>query len=300
MTNQNIHPAYDRETLVRHFPDEGDLLRFLYTEELLSQRAISQILGCCEATVLHKMQRYQIPTRPKANAQLLRQGHCKHSFDGNTCQKAYMIGFCVGDCHARQLHERGLTIRVESSSTRIEQLVLFTMLFSPFGHVWKGNPDRLGKIVVVAYLDLSFGFLLDLKDEIPDCVVDEESFFAFLAGYVDAEGHFGINSRGQAELRIQTDDANILRQIHIRLVQASIQSPKPWICKPQGYTDGRGIVSRHDCWSLQITKKDSLLRLSERLTPYLQHAKRLQDMEVALANIRERSGIKRRSSPVSP
>ena len=300
MTNQSIHPVYDRETLMRRFPDEGDLLRFLYTEELLSQQAISRILGCCETTVLHKMQRYHTPTRPKASAQILRQGHCKRSFDGNTCQKAYMIGFCVGDCHARQLHERGLTIRVDSSSTRMEQIVLFTTLFSPYCHVLKGNADQRGKIVIVAYLDLSFRFLLELGDEIPDCAVDEEGFFAFLAGYVDAEGHFGINSRGQAELRIQTCDANILHQIHIRLTQAGIQCPKPWICRPQGYTDGRGIVSRRDCWSVQITKKDSLLRLSERLTPYLQHPKRLQDMEVALANIAERSGVKRRSSPISP
>jgi len=291
---------YDKSEPLSRFPNEEELIRYLYEEERLTQQQISQILGCCKATVLYKMRRYDIKARSKAEAQIIRHGHLRHSFDGDDRHRAYLIGFCVGDCHTRKLHETGLTIRVDCSSTRLEQIDLFDSLFSSFGHVWRSRPDEKGKILIVAYLDQSFDFLLDLKDEIPDFIrANDESFFAFFAGYTDAEGYMGINYRGQAEFRLQSYDRNILHQIHAMLLKVDIQCPKPWINRPKGYTDGKGIRSNRDCWCLQISGKNSLLTLFERITPYLQHPKRIQDMERALRNIEERSQSRQGVTPLS-
>ncbi|MBU0492412.1 MAG: hypothetical protein KKA73_26000 [Chloroflexi bacterium] len=266
------------------------MIRYLYEEKLLSQQQVGQILGCSKTAILYKMRQHGIKTRSKAEAQLIRHGHLKRNFNGDERQRAYLIGFCVGDGHVKRLHEGGLTIRVDCSSTRPEQIELFENLFSPFGHIWKGAPDQRGKVVIASYLNLSFDFLLDLEDEIPPfALADEDNFSAFLAGYIDAEGHIGINSRKQAELRLQSCDRNILHQTHVSLVKLGITGPKPWINRPEGYTDGQGVTSRRDCWCLQITAKSSLVRLFGKIGPYLRHSKRVHDMNMALRNIEKRS-----------
>ena len=82
----------------------------LYQDEKLSQEHIAAIYGCSQALVWLKMREYGIPSRSHAEAGILASGygHLRRDFDWDQVTRAYYIGFCRGDIHARMRHERTL------------------------------------------------------------------------------------------------------------------------------------------------------------------------------------------------
>lgn len=265
-------------------------LRRLYVDERLSQRRVAENFGCHQVTVLRRMQEHSIKPRSRAKSIIIAKGyaHERRDFDGNLTEKAYLIGFVVGDCTATK-YENGLTIVIECSTTKQEQIELFEKLFKPYGHVHVSKPDGRGKVDLDAHLNSTFSFLLDLKDEIPAWILaGEETFFAFWAGYIDAEGSIGIY-RGYARLRLNSYDVNILHQAHAALLGAGIMLPKPKLAVPKGHVTRQGIRYNQDLWYLESGAKATLLKLFARIAPYLKHAKRVQDMHSAIANIRQRN-----------
>jgi hypothetical protein len=191
-------------------------------------------------------------------------------------------------------NEGGQTIVISCGSTKREQIELFISLFSPYGHVHKRKPGKSGQIDVEAYLNMSFAFLLDLPDAIPTSVLaDPEAFFAFLAGNIDAEGCIGIYN-GRARFCLGSCDKNILHQTYFTLTKMDIKCPKPRITRPKGYVDKDGHKLHRDLWRLEIYRRDSLIKLFERIGPYLRHPKRIKDMKAAIRNIEERNARRRR------
>lgn len=268
-----------------------DDLRCLYQDEGLSQAQIAAIYGCSQALVWLKMREYGIPSRSHADAGILAGGysHLRRDFNGDQMTRAYYIGFCRGDVHARTIHEGGQTIEASCGSSKTAQIKLFNALFAPYGHIWQREPDKRGRVWMIAFLNLSFDFLLDLQDMIPDWILaDSEAFCAFLAGYTDAEGSIWI-SNGYAAFALCSYDKNILYQIHGALLELGVESPPPRIHCPKGYTNKYGIRYSKDYWEIKIGAKRALLRLFDLLEPYLKHAKRRQDMMKARANIEERN-----------
>jgi len=266
-------------------------LRRLHDKEKLSQEKIAQALGRSSSTVLRRMHEYGIEPRTKAEAALLAHGHAhlRHDFDGDPKEKAYLIGFCKGDARVSLLHKDGQTISVEGHSSQPKQTELFVKLFSPYGYVYIGEPSKGGSVKVIAYLNLTFSFLLDLEDNIPfGILADNNTFFAFLAGYIDAEGHIGVYN-GRAMFGLRSYDKNILMQLHSALLTVGIECPRPRIAVPKGYTDKLGRSLRQDYWCLELGAKASLLLLFKRIAPYLKHAKRVRDMQAAIKNIKERN-----------
>ena len=265
-------------------------LRRLYEEEGSSQREIAQVFSCSQGTVWKRMQLYGIATRSLAEAQIASKGHAhlRHDFSGDIYEKAYLIGFGRGDLYCLMPHENSQTIVVQCGSTRPEQVELFKNLFASYGHVWIGNPDKRGAVQMAVYLNMTFAFLLDLEDAIPDWILgDDETFLAFLAGYVDAEGHVGTGAK--ALCRIASYDKNILHQSHAVLLKLGVACPPPWIETPAGYVTADGYSYRQDYWCLNIAAKSSLLLFLDLIDPYLKHAGRRQDMEKARANIKARN-----------
>jgi TyrR family helix-turn-helix protein len=268
-----------------------DDLRRLYQEEKLSQEQIAAIYGCSQALVWLKMCEYGIPSRSHADAGILASGYSqlRHDFDRDQVARAYYIGFYRGDIHARMRHKGSQTIEVSCGSSKRAQIELFKTLFAPYGHIWQREPDKRGRVWMIAFLNLSFNFLLDLQDMIPDWILaDPEVFRAFLAGYTDAEGSIWI-SKGYAAFALCSCDKNILHQIHSALLELGVECPSPRIHYPKGYTNKYGIRYSKDYWELKTGAKRALLRLFDLLEPYLKHAKRRQDMMKARANIEERN-----------
>ncbi len=270
-----------------NIPEEE--LRELYEVQKLSTINIGEIYGCSHRTVLNKMAEYGIESRTISEAMALVEGHPKTDFSGDLAEKAYLIGFCLGDLYAAMISETGHTIWLSCSTTKQEQVELIKELFQRYGRVHVGTYSE-GRFEIDCYLNMTFDFLLPKQDIIESWIVEEpiKYFIPFLAGYTDAEGHIGV-SKGIAVFSLASCDRNILHQCYDVLASIGITFPKPRIKKEKGYTDKRGITYSEDYWELATARKDSLLRLFDLLDPYLKHAKRRRDMELARANIEERN-----------
>src|SRR5207247_5680529 len=107
-------------------------------------------------------------------------------------EMAYLVGFRHGDLHVELVVN---TIVVKCTSTRAEQVELFRELFEPYGHVYTDEATlsrrKRQSIGMIARLNRTFDFLLPKQDQLPEWVRESDAtFFAFFAGYLDAEGYF--------------------------------------------------------------------------------------------------------------
>ena len=270
-----------------------DLYR-LYHQQKKSQRQIASLYGCSQSLISLKMREYGIPSRSRSEALLVARGHAHllRDFDGTPVEKAYYIGFCCGDVHVRKRSPGGQTLEASCGSSRPAQISLFRDLFSPYGHIWQRSPDQRGRIWISASLNMSFAFLLDLRDEIPRWIrEDKDAFLAFLAGYTDAEGSIWV-SQGYAAIAWCSYDRNILHQIHNQLKHWGIDAPAPRIHCRRGYTNKYGIRYRRNYWSLKLAAQRSLLVLFGWLAPHLRHADRIQAVGKARKAILKRLGAR--------
>jgi hypothetical protein len=141
-------------------------------------------------------------------------------------------------------------------------------------------------------LNDSFDFLLPKEDCVPDWILaEEECFFAFFAGYVDAEGSIRVDRRGIARFDVYSYDKNTLLQSQAKLVAAGAACRPPRLLVPAGRQSSSGIISRKNLWGFSVHRKASLDTLFARLDPYLKHSKRRQDMDRAWDNVKKRQTI---------
>ena len=266
-----------------------DELRRLYEEEKLTQIEIAERLGCSYAAVQRRMYKHNIISRSKVEINHMRYDTFRRDFDGDDQLKAYMLGFCKGDIHVWVRDKNSETIRLMSSTTKDEQETLFRELFEPYGHIYVNRTGERKIARMVAFVNLTFDFLREEKDQIPDWVLaDEETFLAFFAGYVDAEGSIGVYN-GYAVFKLDTGDKNIIFQSYERLQEAGILFAAPTMTAPKGFIRNSGLPYNQDMWRLKTLGKSTLLALFERIKPYLRHKKRIDDMHKAIANVNERN-----------
>lgn len=77
-TIEKLRCLRDEGELSRRFPDEGELIYYLYDEEKLSQRQIGTILGRSQWYVRDRMQRYDIKARSLNEAMIIAHSHAGH------------------------------------------------------------------------------------------------------------------------------------------------------------------------------------------------------------------------------
>lgn len=111
---------------------------------------------------------------------------------------------------------------------------------------------------------------------------DENRAWAFTAGYVDAEGTFGLN-QGRGRFKIDAYDKDILLDIHHLFLKEGITSRSRVIAR-QG-EDDYGWVWKQDVWRVSVNEARSLEILIECLQPYLRHGKRKRDAQIVKRNI---------------
>jgi hypothetical protein len=129
------------------------------------------------------------------------------------------------------------------------------------------------------------------EDRIPAWILnDEECFFAFMAGYVDAEGSIKVDRRGFARFNLHSYDRGILSQAQARLVEAGVICPPLRLDVPAGRCNKYGITSRKNLWGFSVNRKLSLDTLFDHLDPHLKHRKRRQDMHHAWDTVKRRMG----------
>lgn len=257
-------------------------LKELYINRKLSSRKIAKVYNCAYSTIDRKIKNYGFKIRNLAQAHII---YPRKSFNGNLFNKAYLIGFSIGDLRVRKVYKNSETISIDCASTKSQQIKLIRDLFKPYGRVWVSKKDERGKRQIQAQLDLSFDFLLDLGSHIDCWIINNKDYFsAFLAGFTDAEGSFYISS-GKAFYSLGNYNKKILNQIYRKLIRLRICCLKPKSDNTKGYKDRQGYIRKDNYYSLRIGRKQVLMRLFELIGCYLRHDKRRADMDKAKRNI---------------
>lgn len=125
-------PRRTPHELTSNIPSKDELFH-LYINKKLSTWKIEKEYGYSRGTIHRKLKEYGIKTRDLATANIKYE---KLDFSGNLIEKAYIIGFRLGDLRVRKYYKNSKTICVGCSSTIPEQITLIKQLFSEYGHVW--------------------------------------------------------------------------------------------------------------------------------------------------------------------
>ena len=264
----------------------------LYTQKKLSSYQIARKLNCSQWTVMNRLFIYKIPTRTIQQGKALTPPKYKRiDFNGTLEEKAYLIGFRLGDLHVRKTHPDSPTINVNSNSTKKEQVELFRKLFSKYSHVNENGPDKRGAIKSRCYLNKSFDFLLPKTSKVPFWILkSKKNSISFFVGYIDAEATFSINHRNQPVFAIHTQDKEILKTIQSKILPSIgietkfhfVRSINSVMCN---------VTSNKDVFRIQLYNKNDLNKLLKTVLPLIKHEKRKVDaLEVLnLINKDERS-----------
>ena len=261
----------------------------LYVDDGLSLEAVAARVGCSLTTIHRRLTAAGVARREGGSGAL----YTRAAFSGNLCDKAYLIGLRIGDLHVAM--EGSRTIVVKCTSTRDEQVQLFRELFEPYGHVYTDEAGLAGRkrqsIGMEVRLNMTFDFLLPKQDAAPEWILhSDEPFFAFLAGYIDAEGYVRTYLppgylTPQVRVEIRSYDLVLLGQLADGLNARGIACPPARLRVLAGYTNKYGVRSNRDLWGLGIHRLDSLDRLFAKIDPYLRHARRRRDMMTAITAI---------------
>lgn len=260
-----------------------------YIKQRLSSRKIAKIYKCAYSTIDRKVKGFGFETRTLANAHII---YKRSDFSGNMAEKAYLLGFRIGDLRVRKVYKNSETIHVDCGSTKMEQIDLISRLFSSYGRVWISKPSKANKIQIECFLNNSFNFLLEVNPSIIESwIVSKRTYYAnFLAGFTDAEGSIFI-SAGKATYALGNYNKKLLLQIKEYLQQFGIESRSIVRSVRKGLIASHGYRYNHDYWTLTISRKTELLKLFKFIGPYLKHAKRINQMEIAINNITLRNKL---------
>lgn len=283
-------------------------LNELYWQKELSAYKIAELYNCSPSAIAHKLRKFDIPRRTDVEGVILTNNercrkiakavnkYPKKDFNGSDPEKSYLIGFSLGDMNVSK-KKYGETIYVSSCTTKKEQVMLMNDLFKKFGHthINKNKKDtkkgRIDNFHFTAYLNSSFDFLLNKKDNIEEWVLESNTnFIHFLAGYIDAEGSFGVYN-GFGEFALGSYDKNIIGKIYHRLKFFNIEPETPRIMVKGGYIDKRGVRTFKDLWSLRIRRKNELYKFINLVHPYIRHGKRKRDLLKVKENVYLRTTV---------
>lgn len=253
----------------------------LLKEKGFSVKEIAQHFNCNQYTIRRKMDEYNISYRIKGESIT---HYTKKNFSVNLFEAAYLIGFRLGDLAVRK---EGNLIHVKMSTTRQEQVELFQKLFDQYTYVRMSKPDKLNAVKLDCYFNDSFNFFLRKKDSIPNWICRNNGYLtAFAAGYIDAEGSFGIY-QGRARFKIDSYDKNILHRIHYWFTKKMINSKLRLIGR-KGQLRPEGYHFNNDLWRLNVNEAQSLIKFINIIKPFVKHRKRFKDINRCLVNIKTR------------
>lgn len=254
----------------------------LYWQEHKSSIEIAKIYSCHSMTIRNRIRELDIPKRSASDA---RMRYPKQDFSGNILEKAYVLGFRLGDLNVYQTSSRSDLIIVRCHTSQSVQVDLMKVLFSTYGRITVS--DSIYGYNINCYLNKTFAFLLPKHRKIPKWITEVEGApWSFIAGYVDAEGYFGLN-QFKARFKIDSYDIYILQGIVYILQKWSIDVKFRQIAT-QGQPQYSAGIFHKDLWRLDINEARSLLSFIQRVSPYIKHKKRKTDMIKCQNNIQDR------------
>jgi len=264
-------------------------LRHLYCEKKMTIRAIGELVGCCRETVVSRIKDCGLHLRKLGEWQTK---YKKQDFSGDEIEKAYLLGFRMGDLSVHRPYKNSKIIVVRCHTTQQDQIRVMENLFQKYGSLvisrsWSG--DKKPSFIVNCNLNKSFFFLIPSKfNQLNFRTVKRiNNSAAFVAGYTDAEGNFIIN-QGKARFKIDSYDYFILNWIYKWAGENEIKARLRLIASKgsKGYNKGRPL--RKNLWRLNINEAYSLLRFCALILPFSKHRKRIKDMLACALNIIQR------------
>lgn len=261
-----------RNVEIRHYPNKINLsdtkLRSLYLSKHMSTWEIERRFGYSRSTIHRHVRKLGI-NRDLATSHFI---YKRRSFPEDLKLKAYLQGFAIGDLRVRKVGKLSKTIKVDCESTKKDQVSLFKSLFGNYGRVWTSKTGKSGKIQMETFLDESFSFLLDVKDNYGWVANKNEYFVSFFAGFVDAEGSFFISkiphfSLGNYNLTLLRFFKRFLFKLGIRNIYIRTD-------KRKGTFNSEGYMYNDNYNILEITKKSELLKLISLIEKEIKHRNR--------------------------
>ena len=257
-------------------------LKNLYLKEGLTSLDLARKFNCSDVTVRNKLRQLKIKLYPGGRRKFKYE---KSPFDGSNLIKAYMLGFRIGDLNVYQPSPKSKILVVRCHTTIKEQIDVIRVLFEKFGAV-KISESEKHSFHVNCYLDHSFDFLLD-KKSIPLWVKNNiQNSWAFIAGYVDAEGSFKLN-QGRGRFKIDSYDYFVLEWMKKFLQDHKINAKFRRISEKGKLSYCNGIW-KNDLWRININEANSLEKFIYSIHNFLIHKIRIRDAKETLNNIKIR------------
>ncbi len=257
-------------------------MRELYLIKNWTPRKIGLQFKCGGITIRNRLKELGVPLKTKSRAQT-RYARC--DFGGTEVERAYMLGFRYGDLNVYKPKGKSETIVIRCHTTHVVQEDLFKKLFSKYGTITVSRNSR--SMHMNCYLNSSFNFLLQKYNELERAWLkkNQNRMWAFVAGYIDAEGTFGVyENRGR--FKVDAYDVLILKDIQEFLVQNGIRSIMRIVVRKG--QPGNGSYWNNDVWRVNVNEVNSLAAFVAKLLPFLVHKKRVQDARAVLKNVMKR------------
>ncbi len=257
-------------------------LRELYLTKNWTPRRIGLQFKCNGITIRNRLKELGIPFKTKSSAQTR---YIRNNFNGTELERAYMLGFRYGDLNVYQPKGRSETVVVRCHTTHVVQEDLFKKIFFKYGTITVSRNVR--SIHMNCYLNFSFSFLLQKYNNVERIWLrkNPNRMWAFIAGYIDAEGTFGIYE-GRGRFKLDAYDVLILRDTHTFLVRKRIRSIMRIVVRKG--QPGNGSYWNNDVWRINVNEANSLILFITNLLPFLMHRKRVRDAQGVLKNVLKR------------
>ena len=269
---------------------------YLYYHRRLSLNKIAKMTHCSESGLERRFKYYNLKSRGYKNRACK---YKKNDFSGDLIEKAYLIGFRLGDLNVRKSVS---VIQVRCSSTIPEQILLIKRIFrnytTPKTRTFMDYEFQMPKTDIVCLVNNTFNFLLPKEDKIPNWIQrNKKIFFAFLTGYTDAEGCFHLHKAVKGGkipfgvFEIQTQQKQIIYGLWKNMQKYEIFAPSPKISVKAGHIRSNNVKNNKDMWRIVVARKDSLWKLIHFLEPFLKHKKKLKMMSLIKENIIRRNEV---------
>ncbi|MEI8143746.1 MAG: LAGLIDADG family homing endonuclease [Candidatus Berkelbacteria bacterium] len=254
-----------------------DILEKMYWTENLSPYKIGDIFGCSFSTITNRMREFGIKFK---NHSLARQKYPRSNFSDDILEKSYMFGFRVGDLSVYKTNPRSEFIVVRCHTTTVDQVKVLEKMFGKYGRVTVSLSGD-NNFHINCFLNDSFTFLLGKYPDMSQ-FTGAEQIYAFIAGYSDAEGYFGIN-QGKARFKIDSYDEVVMKWIGDNLARLGIRNIVKIIsiCR-----DKRNFGAK--LYRLNVNYGADLLKLIDNIKKYCLHKTRINQMRICRKNIVKR------------
>ncbi|MBI5149070.1 hypothetical protein HZA33_05305 [Candidatus Pacearchaeota archaeon] len=243
-------------------------LNELYIERKLSMAKISRYLCVTYQTIIYWLKKFNIEIRgPKT--------YNKKPFSGDILERAYLMGLSIGDFNVKKHHAQ---ILVRTSTTHPAMISLFNQLFTKYSFVKQIKLKSMPSWYLYTILDSSFDFLMEKGINLEN--FKKEEFYAFLSGYVDAEGCLCITNNKETfryHFSLASEDINILNGIKEYLSKLG-HKVSFRISAKRGNLTTNGKVYNKDYWELRLYSKKEVLNLIGKLQ--LQHYEKIRWKEL--------------------